>query len=145
MGADKSSNSGPCGGCGRRGVALAAVALAVSLAAGACVRSKVVITSSPPGADVTMNDVHLGRTPVEAPFTWYWYYDFVAVQEGHGAAYQRRRFKAPWYLVPPLDLAMEMVPVPVRDTRHVHLILEEDPAGLGPVFVLGGSDTPAAP
>lgn len=104
--------------------ACAAALLTVTLLAGChstgAVRSKVVVTSDPPGADVTMNDVHLGRTPVEMPFTWYWYYDFTAELEGHETAFQRHRFRAPPYLWPGVDLLMETMPFPVRDTREIH-------------------------
>ncbi|MEQ8819872.1 MAG: PEGA domain-containing protein [Sumerlaeia bacterium] len=90
-----------------------------------CVRTKVLVTSDPPGADVTMNSVHLGRTPVEQPFAWFWYYDFLAEKEGFEPAVSRERFRAPLYLVPPMDLVMEMMPFPVTHTRRVHLALEE--------------------
>jgi hypothetical protein len=102
--------------------ALVATALVASLATG-CVRSKVVVTSDPPGADIHMNDIHLGRTPVEMPFTWYWYYDFKADLAGHEPAVRRERFKAPPYLWMGPDLLMEMLPFPVRDTRRVHFDL----------------------
>ncbi|MDK2972932.1 MAG: hypothetical protein PWP23_2687 [Candidatus Sumerlaeota bacterium] len=118
-----------------RRVAAVAAAGAVLLAAG-CVRSKVVVTSDPPGADVSMNDVHLGRTPVETPFTWYWYYDFKAEKDGYETAIQRERFKAPIYLWMGPDLLMEMMPFPVRDTRYVHLNLAPRPAVDGPEFAL---------
>ena len=61
-----------------------------------------------------MNDVHVGRTPVEVPFTWYWFYDFKAEKEGCKATVQRERFKAPVYLWPPMDLLMEAIPLKVR-------------------------------
>lgn len=90
------------------------------------VRQKVVVTSEPAGADVTMNSVHLGQTPTEVPFTWYWYYDFKAEKDGYKTAIKRERFRAPIYLWPGVDLLMEMMPFHVRDTRHVHLELPVD-------------------
>jgi len=44
-----------------------------ALAASGCIRSRIIVTSDPPGADVTMNGLHRGRTPIEIPFIWYWY------------------------------------------------------------------------
>ena len=90
-----------------------------------CVRSKMVVTSDPPGATVTKNGINLGETPVEQPFTWYWYYDFVAQKEGYAPAWKRERFRAPVYLWPGLDLVMEMMPFYVTDTKYVHLELQQ--------------------
>lgn len=72
-----------------------------------------------------MNGVNLGETPVEQPFTWYWYYDFIAEKEGYETAGVRRRFRAPIYLWPGLDLLMEMMPFYVTNTKRVHLELHE--------------------
>lgn len=99
------------------------------------VRQKVVVTSEPSGADVTMNAVHLGQTPTEVPFTWYWYYDFKAEKEGYKTAVKRERFREPFYLLPGLDLLMEMMPFHVRDTRKVHLELQRDNALPEPSFI----------
>jgi len=109
-----------------RRAALPALFLAVALAAAGCVRSKAVITSDPPGADVHMNDIHVGRTPVEVPFTWYWYYDFKAEKEGYEATVQRERFRAPVYLWFPLDFVMELVPARITDTKRVHIEMEQE-------------------
>ncbi len=100
-------------------LSLAAI-LALCAAATGCVRSKVVVTSDPPGADVHMNDVHLGRAPVEMPFTWHWYYDFQAELDGHETAIVRERFRAPVWLWPPMDLLLEAMPFNVYDTQRVH-------------------------
>lgn len=108
----------------------------------ACVRSKVMVTSEPPEATVTMNGVELGETPVEQPFTWYWYYDFIATKEGYETTGLRERFRTPIYLFPPLDLLMEMMPFYVIDRREVHIVLprlEERPE---PVLAEGaGTET----
>ncbi len=100
------------------------VGLAVGLLS-SCVRSKVVVTSEPTEAMVTMNGVNLGTTPVEQPFTWYWYYDFIAKKEGYETAGTRERFHAPPWLWPGFDLLMEMMPFYVKDTKRVHLVLEK--------------------
>ena len=73
-----------------------------------------------------MNGVQLGATPVERPFTWYWYYDFVASKDGFVSTKERHRFKAPPYLWPGLDLLMEAMPFWVNDTKEVHLVLKPE-------------------
>lgn len=104
---------------------LAAAALAaLACASAGCVRSKAVVTSDPPGADIRMNDIQFGTTPVEIPFTWYWYYDFQAELDGHETLVQRERFRPPLYLAFPLDFVMEAMPFAVRDTKKVHLVLQ---------------------
>lgn len=112
---------------------LASTLLAAALGSG-CVRSKVVITSEPEGAVVTMNGENLGTTPVERPFTWYWYYDIVASKDGYETKKERHRFKAPVYLWVPLDLIMEAMPFYVTDTKKVHLVLEPAQSRPTPLF-----------
>ena len=102
-----------------------------------CVRSRVRVTSEPAGATVTMNGVHLGRTPVEQPFTWYWYYDFVVAKEGYAPTGERVRFRAPVYLWPGLDLLMEMMPFFVTDTKKVHFVLKQNDERPAPVYSTG--------
>lgn len=121
-------------------MALAAGAMAVTVAASGCIRSKVVVTSDPPGADVSMNDVHLGRTPVESPFLWYWYYDFKAEKEGYRTGAIRERFDAPVYLWMGPDLVMELLPIPVIDRRKVHFDLEPDTRIPEPEYVTTGEE-----
>ncbi len=104
-------------------IALLPVCVGILLVMSGCVRSKVLVTSDPPGAEVTMNGVMLGETPVEYPFTWYWYYDFVAQMEGHQSVGERRRFRAPPWLWPGFDLLMEAMPFYVVDRKKVHMVL----------------------
>jgi PEGA domain-containing protein len=99
-----------------------------------CVRSKVEITTEPPEAEITMNGVNLGNSPVDQPFAWYWYYDFTAAKEGYEPGYKRRRFHAPPWLWPGFDLLMEAMPFYVTDTKKVHLVLEESQDLPDPAF-----------
>ncbi len=119
--------------------------LATILVAGICgvlsacgggVRSRVNIQTIPEGADVTMNDVHLGRAPLQMPFTWYWYYDFVAEKEGYKTTTERVRFRAPVYLWVPFDYFAEMLPFKIYDTKNVTLVLEEEDRTPSPEYVL---------
>lgn len=107
-----------------KGLILLAITL-TGLALGSCVRSKVRVTSEPPGAEVTMNGINLGQTPVEQPFNWFWYYDFVAAKDGYESTGVRKRFRSPVWLWPPLDLFMEAMPFPVPSVKKVHLKLNK--------------------
>ena len=98
--------------------------LVASVGCGGGVRQKVVVYSEPAGADVTMNDVHLGRTPVEVPFTWYWWYDFKAEKEGFETTVVRKRFYAPVHQWTGLDFLTEFYPGHIKDTREVTILME---------------------
>ena len=89
------------------------------------VRQKVIVTSEPTGAVVSMNGVNLGTTPVEQPFTWFWYYDFVAEKDGYEDTGVRKRFRAPIWLWPPLDLVMEAMPFHVPSVKRVHIKMKQ--------------------
>lgn len=117
----------------KRAWAMAGLAVAL-LGAPGCVRSRVIVTSNPPGAVVRMNGANLGTTPIEQPFTWYWYYDFEARRDGYEPSQQRVRFVTPLWLVPPLDLVMELMPFRVRDTKRVHFDMVEAGSRPAPGF-----------
>ncbi|MDX2176900.1 MAG: PEGA domain-containing protein [Candidatus Sumerlaeia bacterium] len=121
-----------------RWITCVAMLVAVCLSSG-CIRSRVVVDSEPQGAVVTMNGENLGTTPVERPFTWYWYYDFEASMEGHASVTERRRFRAPFYLLPGPDLFFELLPFNVYDTKRVFLTLPPLPEQPGPAFVDGAA------
>ena len=109
-----------------RTVALLALGagLLASVGCGGGVRQKVIVYSEPAGADVTVNDVHLGRTPVEVPFTWYWWYDFKAEKEGFETTVVRKRFYAPVHQWTGLDMLTEFWPGHIRDTRTVSILMK---------------------
>lgn len=109
--------------------------LALLTSSTGCVRSKVLVTTDPPDASVTMNGVNLGKTPLEEPFTWYWYYDFIAEKEGYKQEGVRKRFHAPPWLWPGFDLLMEAMPFYVNDTKKVHIVLEPVDTKPAPVYV----------
>jgi hypothetical protein len=103
---------------------------------GGGVRSRFNVETIPAGADVTVNDVHLGRAPLQMPFIWYWYYDFEAELEGYETKRERVRFRSPVYLWVPLDLFAEMLPFKIYDTKTVVLELEKEDTTPDPEFVL---------
>jgi hypothetical protein len=89
------------------------------LTAPGCIRSRVVVTSQPSGADITINNVYRGRTPITVPFGWYWYYDFVIEKEGFQKIKAQERFHTPFWCWMPLDLVMEAIPLYFYDTKHL--------------------------
>lgn len=77
----------------------------MAVAAGGCMSRRVSITSEPTGATVTVNDVEIGRTPVEADFTYYGVYDVLVTKDGFEPLRTKAKARAPLYEYPPVDLA----------------------------------------
>lgn len=91
------------------------------------IRSAVHIDSTPPGATVTVNYVERGRTPIEIPILWYWYYKIEVEKEGYKKIEKDERFYAPFYAaIPPLDLLVEIIPIPIKNTYYRTYVLEPE-------------------
>lgn len=115
--------------------ALGAMFVLLALCAG-CLDRTLVITSDPPGASVTVNDVEVGRTPVEAAFTYYGDYDLLLTLDGHEPLRTRATASAPVYEYPPLDLVAEAVPARIRNRVRWHFTLQPSPEASGPATQL---------
>lgn len=102
-------------------VAIITILLLVFLSG--CIRSRVIITSEPPGADVTFKNTYRGRTPITIPIIWYWYYDIEIEKEGFEKIHTVERFHAPVWFYVPFDLIMEAMPFPIYDTKYRHYVL----------------------
>ena len=72
-----------------------AAALVLLAGLGGCLERRLLITSDPPGAAVSINDVDLGRTPVEADFTFYGGYDVLVRMDGFEPIRERRDIPTP--------------------------------------------------
>lgn len=88
---------------------------------GACGQRRLMVTSDPPGAIVTANDVELGRTPLEADFVFYGVYDVQVRAPGRETFSGPLRARAPIYDVPPLDVLS--LPLPITTLRAWHVDL----------------------
>jgi len=82
-----------------------------------CIRRQLTIRSEPDGAEILVNDKHLGVTPYTYDFEWYGWHRITLTKEGYERLDDRALIRAPFYLWIPLDLAMELVPFPIRDTK----------------------------
>ncbi len=79
------------------------------------------ITSSPPGAEVRLDDEAVGCTPVKVPFEHYGTRRVTYYLPGYRTYSRRIRLKAPWYSRFPVDILMEvLVPIGLTDRRRVH-------------------------
>ncbi|MFZ4574356.1 MAG: PEGA domain-containing protein [Phycisphaerales bacterium] len=90
---------------------------------GGCLERQLLITSEPPGAAVTVNDIELGRTPLEADFTFYGDYDVLVTLDGHEPIREKRTASAPLYEYPPIDLLASAVPARIEHKVRWHYVL----------------------
>lgn len=98
-----------------------AVAMAASVG---CVRRTILVTSEPAGALVYLNDVEVGRTPVEVDFLYYGEYDVRLVLEGHEPLLTSGQARAPWWETVGIDLIAEALPGEPHSRIHWHYDLE---------------------
>ncbi|MBL9002326.1 MAG: PEGA domain-containing protein [Phycisphaerae bacterium] len=103
-----------------RSVILVVCACALS----GCLERRVRITSDPPGALVTANDVELGRTPVEADFLYYGTYDVLLTKDGYEPLRTRAKADQPIHEFPPFDLAATALPARVEHVTRWDFKLE---------------------
>jgi len=80
----------------------------------ACVDRRFVITSNPSDARVLLNDVDVGRTPLEVDFTYFGVYDIRLSKPGYEPLVASREAVAPWYEWPIIDLFAMAVPTRKR-------------------------------
>ena len=96
-----------------------------------CVRRRLTVRTSPPGALVFIDGQEIGRTPVATPFTHYGTRNFRIVMDGFETIDVNQPFPPPWYQVPGIDFVAEnLVPREIRDERVVEFELV--PKGVTP-------------
>jgi len=105
----------------RRSIGL--VLCAVCCVLSGCVHRSLTVLTEPPGARVYINDELKGETPITYDFTWYGAYRLTLRKDGFERMDDQRMIRAPIYLWIPFDLAMELVPLTIRDARTWSYIL----------------------
>ncbi len=107
-------------GHSRRGyqmVLVVCVALSL-LAATGCVQRRLLVTSQPEGALVTVDHQPIGHTPVAVPFTYYGTREVQVEKDGYQSIKVKHRIAPPWYQLPPLDFISDNFwPREIRDDR----------------------------
>jgi hypothetical protein len=103
-------------------VARALFFLFLALAAAGCrARRYLMITSTPPGAEVRVDDVAVGQTPVRVDFEHYGTRRVTFYRPGYRTFSRRIRLKPRWYARFPLDIVSEvLLPLGKTDRRKVH-------------------------
>ncbi len=88
-----------------------------------CVERRIVVTTEPPGALVYINDLEVGRTPLQASFLYHGWYDVRVELEGYEPLRTEAEAAAPVYEYPPIDLVAEALPMKFRNMQRWHFVL----------------------
>lgn len=107
-----------------RCVAAAMLVCAASMAG--CLERTITVTSEPPGAIVTLNDVEIGRTPVTTEFTYFGVYDVRVRKDGYEPLVTRRETTTPIWEYPGIDLFAIMAPWRVKTSIKWEFELEPE-------------------
>jgi len=102
----------------------AAVAVGAVGALSGCLERRMTITSEPPGASVTVNDVEVGRTPVTASFVYFGTYEVQLEREGYQPIRTKAHASTPVYEYPPIDLLASAIPANIVSDVKFHYVLE---------------------
>jgi hypothetical protein len=96
----------------------------VLLLAGGCVQRTLTIRSNPPGAQLYLNGVEVGRTPISRDFLWYGTYDVELRKEGYETLKTTGKVIAPWWQWVPIDFFAEAFPLHDRRQLSYSMKLE---------------------
>ena len=66
-----------------------------------------------------MNDIEVGRTPLNKRFVWYGTYDVQVRKEGYQTLRTTTPVIAPWWQWMPFDFLAEILPLRLEDTHTV--------------------------
>ena len=93
-----------------------------------CIRKRMTIRTSPPGAMAYIDKQPIGLTPVSTSFTYYATRNIEVVRDGYKTERFLRKIRPPWYAIPPLDFFSETLwPFETRDERIIDVQLSPEP------------------
>ena len=107
--------------------ARAACAALFALAAAGCVRREIEVTSTPPGALLTLNGREVGRTPARITFTFDGTYDVRLRLAGYESVQGKGTTDMPVWDFAGADLVAEMVPADIHRLERWHFDLVPEP------------------
>jgi PEGA domain len=103
------------------------ILLVISLllvASSGCVRRRLTVRTTPPGASVYVDNQYIGTSPTATATTFYGTREIQVVREGYRTERILRRFNLPWYQLPPIDFISDTLwPKKIRDERIVDITL----------------------
>lgn len=98
-----------------------AVLSAGSLLSTGCLHRRMTIATDPPGAQVLVDGVEQGPSPVSLDFTYYGTREITLIKDGYETQTVMQKVRTPWYQIVPLDFVTDNF-LPFRVTnRHQFL------------------------
>jgi len=92
-----------------------------------CIRKRMTLRTSPPGAMAYVDKQPIGLTPVSTSFTYYGTRSLECVRDGHKTERFLRKIRPRWYSIPPLDFFSETLwPFEIRDERIIDVQLSPE-------------------
>ena len=93
-----------------------------------CIRKRMTVRTSPPGAMAYIDKQPIGLTPVSTNFTYYATRNIEVVRDGYKTERFLRKIRPAWYSIPPLDFFSETLwPFETRDERIIDVQLSPEP------------------
>ena len=87
-----------------------------------CVRRRLTVRTSPPGAVVSVDNQVIGTTPAASSFTYYGTREIRVEKDGYRTESLKQKISPPWYQFPGLDFVTDTLwPWEIRDERIVDI------------------------
>ncbi len=107
-----------------RRVATCVVVLLVCCLSTGCVRRRMTVRTSPPGATVSIDNQLIGTSPAATSFVYYGTREIRIEKDGYRTETIRRKIKPPWYEWPVAEFVSETLwPGEIRDERIIDVEL----------------------
>ncbi|TWT67457.1 PEGA domain-containing protein [Allorhodopirellula solitaria] len=104
--------------------AAAAIVVMLSCLSSGCVRRRMTVRTSPPGATVSIDNQLIGTSPAATSFVYYGTREIRVEKEGYRTETIRRKIKPPWYEWPVAEFVSETLwPGEIRDERIIDVEL----------------------
>jgi hypothetical protein len=105
-------------------LAVWSVVLVALLASPGCVRRRLTVRTSPPGAQVFVDNQEVGTSPVSTSFVYYGTRKIQLIKDGFETQTLYEKIWPPWYELPPLEFVSENLwPGEIRDERAIDVQL----------------------
>ena len=103
---------------------IALIAGVATLLSVGCVRRRMTVRTSPPGATVSVDNQVVGTSPAATSFVYYGTREFRIEKDGYRTETIRKKIRAPWYQIPGIDFVAETLwPGEIRDERIIDVQL----------------------
>ncbi len=94
------------------------------LCAPGCVRRRLTVRTTPPGAVVSVDNQVIGTAPAATSFVYYGTREIRVEKDGYQTEVLKRRLYAPWYQWPGIDFVTDTLwPFEIRDERIIDVEL----------------------